>query len=161
MVVAGKSSFAVPSDRELIITRVFDAPRALVYKMWTDSEHLSHWSAPDGYTITHSEGDARPGGKWRACMRSPQGEDLWLGGTYREVVPNELLTFTHAWDAPDGNPGHETLVTVMLEDQGRRKTKMTFRQALFESVQQRDGHRGGWSECFDLLAVYLLRQLPE
>jgi uncharacterized protein YndB with AHSA1/START domain len=142
------------SDRELVITRIFDAPRALVYKAWTEPDHLSQWSAPHGFIITHNEGDLRPGGAWRSCMRSPAGENLWLGGTYREVVENELLVFTHAWDGPDGKPGHETLVTVRLEDQNG-KTRMTFRQAFFESVEQRNGHRSGWSECFDRLDARL------
>ena len=87
-------------------------------------------------------------------MRSPEGENLWLGGTYRELVENELLVFTHAWDGPDGKPGHESLVTVRLEDQDG-KTRMTFRHVLFESVEQRDGHRGGWNQCFDRLDAYL------
>jgi uncharacterized protein YndB with AHSA1/START domain len=65
-----------------------------------------------------------------------------------------LLVFTHAWDDPDGKPGHETLVTVRLEDH-HGKTLMTFRQAFFTSVEQRDGHRGGWSECFERLAAHL------
>jgi uncharacterized protein YndB with AHSA1/START domain len=142
------------SDRELVLTRVFDAPRALVYRMWTEIEHLTRWSAPVGYTLIHNEGDLRPGGKWRSCMRSPEGQDLWLGGTYREVVPDRSLMFTHAWDQSDGLPGRETLVTVLLEDHGRG-TKMTFRQAFFESVQQRDGHLGGWTQCFDRLDAYL------
>ena len=151
---AEKIRAADSSDRVLVITRIFDAPRSVVYKAWTEAEHLSQWSAPHGFTITHNEGDLRPGGAWRSCMRSPAGENLWLGGTYREVVKNELLVFTHAWDGPDGKPGNETLVTVRLEDEDG-KTRMTFRQAFFESVEQRNGHHGGWSECFDRLDAHL------
>lgn len=151
---AEKNRAADSSDRVLVITRIFDAPRSVVYKAWTEAEHLSQWSAPHGFTITHNEGDLRPGGAWRSCMRSPAGENLWLGGTYREVVKNELLVFTHAWDGPDGKPGNETLVTVRLED-ADGKTRMTFRQAFFESVEQRNGHHGGWNECFDRLDAHL------
>lgn len=155
---AEKNSVVKSSERELLITRIFDAPRSLVYQAWTEVEHLSRWSAPRGFTIVHNEGELRPGGKWRSCMRSPEGRDLWLGGTYLEVVQNELLSFTHAWDGPDGKPGHETRVTVKLEDLAG-KTKMTFRQAFFESAEQRDGRRGGWSQCFDRLDAYLGRAL--
>ena len=140
---------------ELVITRVFDAPRSLVFKAWTEPEHLVHWSAPRGFTITHSEGDLRPGGAWRACMRSPDGKDLWLGGEYREIIEPERLVFTHAWDGTDGKPGHETLVTVTLADRAG-KTEMTFRQAFFDSVEARDGHAGGWGESFDRLGEYLV-----
>jgi uncharacterized protein YndB with AHSA1/START domain len=151
---AKESRFGESTELELAITRVFDAPRSLVYQAWTESEHMSQWPAPHGYVITHNEGDVRPGGAWRSCMRSPDGEDLWLGGVYREVKENELLVFTHAWDGPDGRPGQETLVTVRLEDQDG-KTKMTFLQSFFKSVEQRNGHRGGWTECFDRLSEYL------
>ena len=138
----------------LVITRVFDAPRALVFTAWTDPQHLVRWSCPHGFTLTHCEGDLRPGGRWRSCMRKPDGHDLWLGGVYREIVPPERLVFTHAWDDPQGNPGHETIVTVTLVERDG-KTEMTFRQAEFESTGERDGHRGGWTECFEKLAGYV------
>jgi uncharacterized protein YndB with AHSA1/START domain len=78
-----------------------------------------------------------------------------VGGVYREIVPNERLVFTHAWDGEDGRPGHETRVTVTLADAPGGKTKMTFRQAAFASKASRDGHEGGWGESFDRLAEYL------
>jgi uncharacterized protein YndB with AHSA1/START domain len=141
---------------ELEIVRVFDAPRDLVYHAWTDPERMAQWAAPHGYTITHNEGEIRPGGAWRSCMRSPQGEDLWLGGVYRDVVENELLVFTHAWDDAEGKPGRETLVTVAFEDQ-EGGTRMTFRQSGFDSVADRDGHRDGWSQGFERLDRILSR----
>jgi uncharacterized protein YndB with AHSA1/START domain len=149
---------ADPAERVLVLTRVFDAPRALVFKAWTESQHLLRWSCPNGFTLTHCEGDLRPGGAWRSCMRSPTGIDLWLGGMYREIAPPERLVFTHAWLDENGKPGHETLVTVTLADHGG-KTEMTFHQAEFDSVESRDGHRGGWTECFDKLAEYAGRPL--
>jgi len=156
--MAARTRSVAPTTRpELVITRIFDAPRSLVFKAWTEPEHLVHWSAPRGFTMTHCEGDLRPGGAWRACMRSPERGDLWLGGVYREIVAPELLVFTHAWDDENGKRGHETLVTVTLADHAG-KTKLTFRQAFFESVASRDGHQGGWTQCFDLLAEYLAEQ---
>jgi uncharacterized protein YndB with AHSA1/START domain len=145
------------SDRELVIRRVFDAPRELVFKAWTDPEHLKQWSAPQGFTIPVAEGDLRPGGKWRSMMRKPDGTELWLGGVYREIVEPERLVFTHAWDDKNGKPGHETVVTVTLVERDG-KTEMTFRQGLFESVESRDGHQGGWTECFDRLEELLSRE---
>jgi uncharacterized protein YndB with AHSA1/START domain len=145
------------SDRELVIKRVFDAPRELVFKAWTDPEHLKQWSAPQGFTIPIAEGDLRPGGKWRSMMRKPDGTELWLGGVYREIVEPERLVFTHAWDDANGNPGPETTVTVTLVERNG-KTEMTFRQGAFESVGSRDDHQGGWTECFDRLEELLSRE---
>ncbi len=141
------------SEQELVITRVFDAPRKLVWQAWTDPEKLKHWSAPKGFTLPVSEGELRPGGKWRSCMVTPDGKELWLGGEYREIVEPSRLVFTHAWDS-EGKPGPETLVTVTLVERGG-KTEMTFRQTGFDSVESRQGHSEGWNECFDLLEELL------
>jgi uncharacterized protein YndB with AHSA1/START domain len=143
------------STRVLVLTRIFAAPRHLVFEAWTKSRHLKQGSAPNGFSIPVSKGDVRVGGAWRACMRTPEGENLWLSGIYREVVPDERLVFTHAWEE-DGKPGHETLVTVTFANHGR-KTKMNFRQEGFESVQSRDGHRDGWNESLDRLAELLAK----
>lgn len=139
------------TERVLVLHRTFDAPRDLVFKAWTDPQHLMRWSCPTGFVLTHCEGDLRPGGAWCSCMRSPEHGDLWLGGVYREIRAPERLVFTHAWDSGPGKPGHETVVTVTLTERGG-KTDMTFRQAEFESVESRDGHGAGWTECFDKLA---------
>ena len=139
---------------QLTITRIFEAPVALVFAAWTRPEHLLRWSCPRGFTIPHSQGDIRPGGSFRTCMRSPQGEDHWLGGTYREIVENRRLVSTHAWDDAEGKPGHETLVTVTLEDLGGR-TRLTLHQAFFLTASSRAGHEGGWSESLDKLAEFL------
>jgi uncharacterized protein YndB with AHSA1/START domain len=152
--VAARNSVATLDERTLVITRVFDAPVSLVWQAWTDGKHIAKWSAPRGFTIPTSEGDLRPGGKWRCCMRAPDGKELWLGGVYREIVPNKLLVMTHAWDEESGRPGPETIVTVRFEDLGA-KTKVTLQQTGFDSIQSRDGHAGGWGECLDLLAEHL------
>jgi uncharacterized protein YndB with AHSA1/START domain len=138
----------------LALTRVFDAPVDLVWRAWTEKEHLAKWSAPRGYSIPQSKGDLRVGGAWRCCMRDPDGGEHWLGGVYREIVPHKLLVMTHAWDGPSGRPGPQTLVTVRFEDLGGR-TKVTLEQTGFDSERSRDGHQGGWSECLDLLAEHL------
>ena len=139
---------------DLTITRVFDAPRHLVFKAWTDSAHGNDWSAPRGFTVTAFEADLRPGGAWRLRMRTPEGKELRVGGVYREIVPPERIVSTHVWQNPDGTSGHETLMTVALAAHGDR-TEMSFRQTGFESDEDRDGHREGWSECFDRLEEHL------
>ena len=139
---------------ELVITRDFDAPRALVFAAWTDPDHARHWWGPKDYPATHLEMDVRPGGKWRNRLTSTEtGRDLWHGGVFREVVPPERLVFTFAWEE-DGERGLETVVTVTFAERGGR-TRMTFRQAPFRSAGERDGHAGGWTSCFDRLTEHL------
>lgn len=145
---------APSTDRELLITRVLDAPRSLVFKLWTDPAHVTRWLGPRGFTATHMQNDLRPGGAWRACLRRDEtGRESWQGGVYREVVEPERLVFTFAWDDAEGRRGHETVVTITLAEHAG-KTTMTFRQAVFESVEQRDSHRGGWNSSFDRLEEY-------
>lgn len=154
---AKKSPRKKPAEPKLTLIRIFAAPRALVFAAWTRPEHLRRWSAPHGFTIPVAEGDLRVGDQWRACMVSPEGEELWLQGVYREVVPNERLVFTHTWLESDGTPGHETILTIRFSDLGR-KTKVVLVQTGFDSGAERDGHRGGWSECLERLRD-LLAQL--
>ena len=82
---------------ELVIERVFDAPRELVFDAWIDEDMAKKWSAPKGYTIPKSKGEARPGGKWEATMRSSDGNDLIVGGVYQEVLRPERIVSTHYW----------------------------------------------------------------
>jgi uncharacterized protein YndB with AHSA1/START domain len=145
---------AETTDRELAITRIFDAPRDLVFRVWTRPEHLVRWWGPRDFTTPSCKMDLRPGGAYRTCIRSPRGTELWMQGVYREVVEPERLVLTFAWEDEAGRPGHETLVTVTFADHGG-KTKLTFRQAVFESVADRDSHRAGWSAFLDRLAQYL------
>jgi uncharacterized protein YndB with AHSA1/START domain len=140
---------------ELTISRTLDAPVDLVFRMWTDGEHLRNWCCPTGMTIPFSEGDIRPGGAFRSCMRAPDGAEYWLRGTYREIVPNERLVFTHAWLDEAGNPKHETVVTVTFAESGDGSTRLTLHQSFFLTGASRDGHRDGWNETFDNLAEYL------
>jgi uncharacterized protein YndB with AHSA1/START domain len=156
--MAAKNSTAKASaDRELTITRVFDAPRSLVFKVWTEPEHLVRWWGPRDWTTPSLKADIRPGGAYRICILSRKGEESWMRGVYREIVAPERLVFTFAWEDAAGKPGHETLVTVTFAEQNG-KTKLTFHQAIFETVSSRDAHHEGWSECLDRLAAYLAKQ---
>jgi len=139
------------AEQTLVIKRTFDAPRDLVWKVWSDPEQAKQWWGPDGFTAPVVELDARPGGKWRALMRSPDGKDIWQHGVYREIVPPEKISFTFIWDA---QPDHEMLVSITFAERGK-KTEMIFRQGIFESVDDRNGHEGGWSQSFDRFAAYL------
>ena len=156
------SSVAAPAPtraRELVMTHVFHAPRALVFAAWTERRHLEHWQgAPEGMTVTTEEADIRPGGRFRLCMRSPDGQEHWLQGVYREVVPPERLVFTHAWLDADKRPGTETLVTITFAERGDA-TELTLRQTGFASDASRDGHHEGWASTFRRLAAYLT-ELP-
>jgi len=144
------------AERELVITRVFDAPRQLVFKAWTEPQHVTQWLGPKGFTALEFKMDRRPGGGWHSRMRSPDGIEYSNRGVVREVVEPERLVFTFAWDDEDGNPGREMLITIAFAEHDGG-TEMTFSQAVFESAEDRDGHRGGWSESFDKLAEYLAK----
>lgn len=140
--------------RELKITRVFNAPRRLVFKVWIQPEHFARWLGPKDFITVACQMKVQLGGIYRACIRSPEGKDHWMQGVYREIVEPERLVFTFAWEDEDSQPKHETLVTVTFIEQDNR-TLMTFHQAIFESVESRDAHHTGWSECFDRLEAYL------
>ena len=143
-----------PADQVLVITRVFDAPRDLVFKLWTDSKHAIKWWGPRDYPATYLDMDARLGGAWRGCLTSTEtGKDLWQGGIFREILPPERLVFTFAWDE-EGERGLETEVAITFAEQDG-KTVMTFRHAPFQSIKERDGHQGGWTSTFDRLADYV------
>ncbi|MEZ5829898.1 MAG: SRPBCC domain-containing protein [Dongiaceae bacterium] len=141
-------------ERTLVLSRTFEAPRALVFKVWTQPEHLARWWGPKGFTLISYKTDVRVGGSYRFGVRSPENTEHWAHGIYREIAPPERLVFTHAWEFPDGKPKHETTITLTFAEQGE-KTKLTLKQTLFESVTARDLHRGGWSSTLDLLDEYL------
>ena len=153
--MAAGSSAAAAAERVLVLTRVFDAPRSLVFKAWTDPEHLVRWFGPRGFTSTIIANDVRPGGAYCIHMRGAEGDDHWLQGVYGEVVAPERLVMAGAWTDADGKPtSPETLLTVTFEEHDG-KTKLTLHQAVFESVTARDAHRGGWTSSLERLAEYL------
>ena len=156
MATAASHLKADPADRTLTITRVFDAPRELVFKAWTDKQHAMMWWGPKHHPATQVDMDVKPGGRWRHCLKSVEtGKDLWHGGSFREVVPPERLVFTFAWEE-SGERGLDTLVTVTFEDLVG-KTRMTMHQTPFQSHGERDGHGEGWSSAFDRLEEHLTK----
>jgi uncharacterized protein YndB with AHSA1/START domain len=152
-------SAADVANRSLVLERVFDAPRHLVFEAWTKPEHLVHWCAPEGFTIPESRGDFREGGEWYALMIKPDGEKFPVCGVYLEIIPDELLVMSHGWIEDDGTRPHETVLKVRFTDEGK-KTKVRLEQSIFKSVESRDGHQGGWSSCFDRLEQLLRKLQP-
>ena len=154
--MAAKSEAATESaERTLVISRIFDAPRALVWQAWTDPEHMVRWMGPRGFNSKILKMDARVGGSYHFYLRGPNNDDHWQVGTYREIVPPQRLCYTTAWADAQGKPTRpETTLTLTFEEQGG-KTKFTLHQSLFESVTARDLHQGGWSSSLDCLAEYL------
>jgi uncharacterized protein YndB with AHSA1/START domain len=152
------------ATHELHITRVFDAPRELVWKVWTDPEHMKHWAGPRQFEARDIHNDRRPGGKWRLLLHSDgfdigDGQlrelNLRQGGINREVVEPERLVYTFKWeDNPGLSENVETVITVMFEE-NKGKTTMNFHQAFFVNTSDRDGHMKGWNSCFDKLGDYL------
>lgn len=126
-------------DREIVLTRVFDAPRELVFAAWTKPEHAMKWFGPKGYTCTLHEMDVRVGGRWRFDMLGPDGK-LWPNRIeYLEIVPNERLVFWHGGDI-DNDP-KRFYVTITFEAQHNHKTVVTMRQ-LHPSKEQREASIG-------------------
>jgi uncharacterized protein YndB with AHSA1/START domain len=148
---------------ELVITRVFDAPRDLVFKAWTDPAQLMRWWGPKHFTTPVVTVDLRVGGVFHYCMRSPEGQDFWGIGVYREIVSPGLIVYTDSFADAQGKPvppSHygmsadhpaETLVTVtFVEHEG--KTELTLRHIIPESSEVRAGAQQGWTEMLERLA---------
>lgn len=152
--MTARASASQTEDRELVIMRLFDAPRSLVFKAWTEPEHMMRWIGPQGFEPQSVEMDARPGGTYRSRIRSPEGKDSVMTGLYKEVVAPERLVFSFAWEDENGKPGHETMVSLTFAEAGG-KTKLTFHQAMFETVESRNNHQSGWNSSFDRLEAYL------
>jgi len=144
----------IDDDCVLVITRDFDAPRRLIWQAWIDFNHAQHWMGPPGHPMKSMEHDLRVGGHWRNIMRH-EGKELPQSGVYREIKAPELLSFTFAWETDDHMRGHETLVTVHLEEIAPNKTRMTFQQGVFPATSTRDGHRAGWNRALDAFEQFL------
>ena len=140
-------------DDELLIERSFDAPPPLIFALWSEPDHFKRWMGPENFRCPEAELDFRVGGAYRAMIESDEIGENWFGGVYREIVPNERLVFTFAWDNGGPSAGIETLVTITFEERDGR-TVQTFHQRPFRNVERRDSHLGGWSESFDKLGKY-------
>lgn len=123
--------YSTPTDRELVITRTFDAPRELVWAAFTDPRHLPNWhTGPEGFTMPVCEIDLRPGGSWRYGWRNAQGREFGATGTYREVTPQERIVTVTSMSGEEN-----TSTTVFTEHDGRTTVTVTL---LFASKATRD-----------------------
>jgi uncharacterized protein YndB with AHSA1/START domain len=148
---------APTSDRELLLTRLIDAPREKLFRAWTDPELLKQWFAPLPWTTPKAELDVRPGGANLVVMRGPDGNEFPNRGVYLEIVPNERLVFTDAYSEA-WQPSEKPFMTVILtfEDEGG-KTRYTARVRHW-TVADREAHEkmgfhAGWGICADQLAA--------
>ncbi len=155
---ASKGSNA--TEAEVVITRIFDAPREVVFKAWTDPKQLAKWFGPKGFTNPVCEADARVGGAWRIVMRGPDGTEYPCGGVYREVVEPERLVFTNIATDKEGNPILDGLTTVIFAEHGG-KTKLTLQTRATAVVDYATEHlkgmEAGWTQTLERLAEELTR----
>ncbi len=152
--------------RALVITRIFDAPPAKVWKAWTEGEQVKRWWGPRDFTTPFCTIDLRLVGVFLYCMRSPEGKDYWATGRYREILPVKRIVYTDSFADEKGNvvPATyygmssemplEMLVTVTFEPQDG-KTKMMLKHDGIPAGNDREGARVGWNESFDKLAETL------
>jgi uncharacterized protein YndB with AHSA1/START domain len=149
------------ADRELVLTRLINAPREKVYRAWTDPEILKQWFAPKPYTTPVVEIDVRPGGSAYFVMRGPDGKDLPNHGVYLEVVPNERLVSTDAY-VKAWEPSEKPFMTLILtfEDEGG-KTRYTARVRHWtvadRETHEKMGFHEGWGLCTDQLEALVAK----
>ena len=148
---------AEPGRQEIVLRRVLDAPRELVFKTMTDPSLIPNWWGPNGLTTVVEKMDVRPGGAWRFVQRDPDGNEFAFNGVYHQVLPPERLVYTFEFE---GVPGHVLLETVTFEELDG-KTRLTDR-SVFQTVEDRDamvqsGMESGAKETMDRLAELLAR----
>jgi uncharacterized protein YndB with AHSA1/START domain len=146
---------AEPGKQEITVTRVFDAPRELVFKVYTDPDAMPHWLGPSRLTMLIDRMEVRPGGTWRYVHRDVDGSEYGFRGVYHDVIEPEKVVGTFEFD---GMPGHVSLETATFEDEGG-KTRLTL-HAVYQSVEDRDGMvqsgmEGGMTESLDRLEAIL------
>jgi uncharacterized protein YndB with AHSA1/START domain len=151
----------------MVVTKVFDAPRALVWKAWTEPKYAMQWWGPKGFTCPVYKADFRVGGKFHICMKSPDGQEFWNGGEYHEIVPLEKIVYSMYFADADGNRveaaelglEHEAVEDAkdmaLFEDLGDGKTKLTLiGNETMESARE-SGQLEGWNEILDKVAGVL------
>jgi uncharacterized protein YndB with AHSA1/START domain len=154
------------SEREIVIIRIFNAPRNLVFKVWTEAQHITQWWGPKGFTTTVKEMDFRPGGNWHYVMHGPDGTEYPAKGSFREIVQLEKIVTTDEFEEGFDQvvkadlPSGPMVVTSLFEDLGN-KTRLTLR-ILHSTAEDRHKHEkmgviGGWNSSFDCLEEHLAK----
>ena len=149
--------------QKMVVTRVFDAPRELVWKAWTDPKYVMQWWGPKGFTSPVCKIDFRVGGKFLFCMRTPDGQEGWNGGEYHEIVPYEKIVSSMYFADSQGNrielegTEHEAVEgvhdIVLFEDLGNGQTKLTFIGNEPMESAKNSGQLEGWKETLDKVAA--------
>lgn len=157
-----KTRVTLPSDEEILITRTFDAPRDVVWQMWTKAEHLQHWWGPEGWTLPVCEMDFRPGGSWFYCMQEGSDGMRSCGkATYLEIDVPERIVYEDAFADADGNPSEEMpvghITIEFVEADGKTSVINTVR---YPTKADRDkviemGMEAGIDQTFNRLETYL------
>jgi uncharacterized protein YndB with AHSA1/START domain len=158
--LAGHMKAVQPAEREVVLTRVFDAPRELVFRMWTEPAHLERWWGPRGFTNPVCEMDLRLGGAYRIVMRAPDGSEYPCQGVFREIAKPEKLVFTNNAIGKDGTPVLEGLTIVLFAEEGGRTT-LTLRTRAKATVDFAraflSGMEMGWTQSLEKLAEEVQR----
>lgn len=154
MVSSGTAVVTLPADRQILIVREFDAPKHLVYEAWTKPELVRQWWCGERGEMTVAEIDLRVGGKWRYAMVATEGFEVAFHGEYREIVPNERLVSTEAYEGipdPDGNASLNTL--TLTEADGRTTLTVLVEHPTQEGrdMHIQSGMEGGMQEAMDRL----------
>jgi uncharacterized protein YndB with AHSA1/START domain len=147
--MSAQASVAVKPS--LTLKRRFNAAPEKVYAAWTEPAQLTKWFGPDSGAVTHAEAELRSGGRYTIEFRSEDGEEHHVSGIYREVVPNEKLVFSWAWQTM---PERESLVTILIKPDGEGSL-LTLIHEQFYDEPARDRHQQGWTGCLDKLERYL------
>ena len=157
----------IQSEREIIITRIFNAPRELVFKAWTQAEHIAQWWGPKGFTTRVIEMDLRPGGQLRYVMIAPDGTEYPGKGVFREIVPPERIVTSDEFDEGfeqliNAELPQEMMMTAIFEEVDN-KTKLTL-MIVHQSADERCKHEqmgvvAGWNSSFDCLDEFLAKMI--
>ncbi len=140
-------------QHDLTITRTLNAPKDLVWKAFTERDWLLRWYCPKNFEVIHAELDARVGGSWRIGMRSSEGNEHFMNGTFTECTAPSRLVMTQQWESGEGQdlPAGSTTMIVGLSGEGDT-TQMVFRHEGLPSEESKQEHNEGWSEAFDNLS---------
>jgi uncharacterized protein YndB with AHSA1/START domain len=159
----------VNETERMVVTRVFDAPRELVWKAWTDPKYVMQWWGPKGFTASACKMDFRVGGKFLICTTTPDGQEFWHGGEYHEIVPHEKIISSMYFSDSEGNKvepaqlgiEHEAIEgahdVILFEDLGNGRTKLTFiGNEPMESAKD-SGQLEGMNQVLDKVAAVVTK----